>query len=274
MKQAEPHTHAGALIEERRLSGASVSRIMHPPNQRIDAHGHDWPVLIFCRVGGYCERAEHGAGALDGPGVVFQPAHRDHADDIGAHGLETLTLSFDPAWLSADARAALPDLITWLPVGAAVSAARALAQTWLDQDAEEETLRAQTERFVATAFGGRSAATPTPHWSTQASDLIEAGVSSAQSIASEIGLHPAWLARAYRAWRGEGIAETMRRRRVERASLFLRGGGASLAEIAYACGFCDQSHMNRAFRAVLGRTPLDVRREAALLRVFAAPVCA
>ena len=32
-------------------------------------------------------------------------------------------------------------------------------------------------------------------------------------------------------------------------------------EIAVAAGFCDQSHMNRCFRAVLGRTPLVVRGE-------------
>jgi AraC-like DNA-binding protein len=84
-----------------------------------------------------------------------------------------------------------------------------------------------------------------------------------------LSLHPAWLARAYRAWRGEGIAETVRRRLVERAVLKLRSGGASLADVAAECGFCDQSHMNRAFRSVLGRTPLEVRREAALLRPLA-----
>ena len=74
---------------------------------------------------------------------------------------------------------------------------------------------------------------------------------------------------AYRAWRGEGLAETARRLRVERAALLLRGSDAPLADIALAAGFCDQSHMNRAFRAVLDRTPLDVRLETALLQPLA-----
>jgi transcriptional regulator GlxA family with amidase domain len=82
-------------------------------------------------------------------------------------------------------------------------------------------------------------------------------------------LHPAWLARAYRAWRGEGLADTVRRRRVERGALLLRMSDTPLAEVAVACGFCDQSHMNRSFRAVLGRTPLDVRSEASLLAPLA-----
>jgi AraC family transcriptional regulator len=57
---------------------------------------------------------------------------------------------------------------------------------------------------------------------------------------------------------------------VERATALLRYGRNGLADIAIAAGFCDQSHMNRAFHAVLGRTPLEVRREAALLRPLAA----
>jgi transcriptional regulator GlxA family with amidase domain len=52
---------------------------------------------------------------------------------------------------------------------------------------------------------------------------------------------------------------------VERAALMLRGSDAPLAQVALECGFCDQSHMNRVFGAVLGRTPLEVRREADLL---------
>ena len=60
---------------------------------------------------------------------------------------------------------------------------------------------------------------------------------------------------------GEGVGETRRRRRVETASALLRNTRLPLAEVALAAGFCDQSHMNRCFAAVLGRTPLQVRRE-------------
>ena len=33
----------------------------------------------------------------------------------------------------------------------------------------------------------------------------------------------------------------------------------SLAQIATQAGFCDQSHMNRAFRRIVGRTPGKIR---------------
>lgn len=267
---ADQHTHAGAVVLQRELPGAYVSRIMHPPGQRIEAHRHDWPALILCRLGGYRETACHGVGELDGPGIVFQPARSDHADAIGSRGLETLTLTFDPAWLGLEARAALPDRIVWIPNGPAIAAMRVLADVWNDTDCGDADLQIATSQFVVATFASDSFAPPEPAWRDEVMAMIEEGVSSAQAMAPRLGLHPAWLARAYRAWRGEGIAETTRRRRVERASLLLRQSVAGLADVATDAGFCDQSHMNRAFRTVLHRTPLEVRREAFLVNALAA----
>lgn len=128
-------------------------------------------------------------------------------------------------------------------------------------------LSAATSRFLLAMFTNDETP-PRPVWA----DDAEAWLMHEERtglIANTLDRHPAWLARAYRAWRGEGLMETLRRRRVERATLQLRESAVGLAEIAAECGFCDQSHMNRVFRAVLGRTPLEVRREAALLAPLA-----
>jgi AraC family transcriptional regulator len=96
----------------------------------------------------------------------------------------------------------------------------------------------------------------------QVSDLLSvAEPPSTLDLARRLDLHPAWLARAYRHFSGEGLAETARRHRVEHASAMLRRSGLPLADIAHSAGFCDQSHMNRCFASVLGRTPAKVRTE-------------
>ena len=83
---------------------------------------------------------------------------------------------------------------------------------------------------------------------------------STADLTRRLDLHPAYVAQAYRIACGEGIGET--------SPAASRGGVRAtspdhlpLAEIAIAAGFCDQSHMNRCFSAVLGRTPLRVRQE-------------
>ena len=60
---------------------------------------------------------------------------------------------------------------------------------------------------------------------------------------------------------GEGLQETAARFRVKRATRLLRETGQAYASIAFEAGFCDQSHMNRTFRRVLGRSPAAVREE-------------
>jgi AraC family transcriptional regulator len=166
-------------------------------------------------------------------------------------------MSFDPAWLEPEARALLPDRSWSRAGGAAALGARKLASVWLQPRTNENDLRTATSRFLREAL---TAPRPNrPAWL----DDVEASLEGDDVAAPD--LHPAWLARAYRAWRGEGLAETARRRRVERAVQMLRVSTDPLAAVAADAGFCDQSHMNRCFNAVLGRTPLDVRREAGLL---------
>ena len=251
------HSYTGATVELRQTSGAALSRIMHPPGQRIEPHRHDWPVLAIYRLGGYREETDGASNVFDGPSVVFHPAGADHADEVGNAGLETVSMSFDAGWLEPEARALLPDRSWSRAGGAAALAARKLASVWLRPRTTEDDLRAATSRFFLEALAAPQPRRPT--WLAE----VEASIEDRRAVAPD--LHPAWLARAYRAWRGEGIAETARRRRVERAVQMLRVSSDPLAAIAAGAGFCDQSHMNRCFNAVLGRTPLDVRREASLL---------
>ena len=267
VRRASSHSYAGAVIEHCRLDGARVARIMHPPHQRIAPHEHDWPVLTLYRIGGYREVGESGEVEFDGPSVVFQPAGAAHADEIGAAGLETLAMTFDPDWLGPEARAALPERTCWRPGGAVAAASRKLAEVWLRGETSAREMSAATSRFLLAVFA-EAETLRRPAWADEAEAWLEREQRTG-AIAENLARHPAWLARAYRAWRGEGLMETLRRRRVERATLLLRERADGLADVAAACGFCDQSHMNRVFRAVLGRTPLEVRREAALVAPLA-----
>ena len=45
------------------------------------------------------------------------------------------------------------------------------------------------------------------------------------------------------------------RQRVERAKVLLKGGKMGIAEVAVACGFTHQSHLNRHFKRLTGVTP-------------------
>lgn len=252
----------GAEFEVRALGGATAVRVVHPGRQSIAEHRHDWPVVAFYRMGAYREFGEAGEIALCGPSVIFHPAGAPHADEIGDRGLETLAVEFDPAWLAVN----LPSRSCYWTGGEAVLGSHFLASLWLSGAAEEH-LRDATAQFLSRAFAAEPP--PRPAWLETLDASLDRTADTA-ALAERLELHPAWLARVYRTARGEGLHHTLRRRRVEDAVRLIRDGAVGLAEVAAAAGFCDQSHMNRAFQAVLGRTPGEVRTEAARLARFAA----
>ncbi|MGN6466447.1 MAG: helix-turn-helix domain-containing protein [Rhizobiaceae bacterium] len=92
----------------------------------------------------------------------------------------------------------------------------------------------------------------------RAKEIIDANIAgqvSLTELASECGLSPRHFARAFKQSVGVAPHHWMVRRRCDRAKDILRGSETSLADIALACGFADQSHFTRTFTRVFGISP-------------------
>ncbi len=93
---------------------------------------------------------------------------------------------------------------------------------------------------------------------------IEEGLGEPLSIAAlaqDCGLGVYAFARAFRAATGQPPHQFLIARRVERARTLLLDSDASIAEIAYACGFASQAHMTATFTARLGVSPGRLRAQ-------------
>ena len=76
-------------------------------------------------------------------------------------------------------------------------------------------------------------------------------------------LSPCHFSRSFKRGMGVGPQRYTVQRRVERAKALLRWGDESLASIAAAVGFADQSHLTAAFRRETGTTPGRFRANSA-----------
>ena len=104
---------------------------------------------------------------------------------------------------------------------------------------------------------------PPPAWLWRAQELLHARFDETvrlADVAREVAVHPAHLARAFRGQFGISVGGYVRRLRLDWAAAELERSGASLAEVALAAGFADQSHFTRAFRRYTGLTPGGYRR--------------
>jgi AraC-like DNA-binding protein len=77
---------------------------------------------------------------------------------------------------------------------------------------------------------------------------------SSRMLANLVGLSPWYLVRAFKRHQGVPPHRYQTMVRVNKARALLLAGGR-LAEVAAQTGFCDQSHLNRCFKSVLGISP-------------------
>jgi AraC family transcriptional regulator len=104
-----------------------------------------------------------------------------------------------------------------------------------------------------------------PPWLLRARDLAHARFREPlrlAELAQEAQVHPGHLARAFRRHFRTSLGSYVRGLRLEWAAGRLLGSEESLASIALAAGFADQSHLTRAFKRFTGVTPGGYRRRA------------
>ena len=96
-------------------------------------------------------------------------------------------------------------------------------------------------------------------------DFVEQNLSRDISIAelsADCRLSCSHFARAFQASLGMTPHQWMIKRRLERAKALMSRSDATLAEVAAACGFSDQSHLGRHFLRHFGTTPARWRLNA------------
>jgi AraC family transcriptional regulator len=84
---------------------------------------------------------------------------------------------------------------------------------------------------------------------------------SLSTLAEQIGFSAYHFARLFRRSTGESPHQFVLGQRIERAKILLGEADLSLAQVALASGFANQSHLTQAFKRYLGFTPAAYREE-------------
>lgn len=98
---------------------------------------------------------------------------------------------------------------------------------------------------------------------SKAVDFIEAHLDQSiglLAIADAAGLSVSHFARQFRAAVGQPPHQYLLQRRVENAKQRLGKTDATIAEIAFACGFANQEHLTRIFKRAFGVPPAAYRK--------------
>jgi AraC-like DNA-binding protein len=81
-----------------------------------------------------------------------------------------------------------------------------------------------------------------------------------RDLASLINMSMGQLSRVFKISVGVPPCHYIARRRVELACTMIRTTGETLSQVAVACGLCDQPHLCKLFRRIVGMSPSAWRR--------------
>jgi AraC-like DNA-binding protein len=102
-----------------------------------------------------------------------------------------------------------------------------------------------------------------PWQERRAKEILSAhidGELSIDAIARECKLSASYFTKAFKVSTGTSPYRWLIAHRIERAKDYLLGSELALTDIALTCGFCDQSHFNRVFQRIVGKSPGVWRR--------------
>ena len=259
----EPGVFLGRSLSSATLAGVTLTDIRYTSGAARHHHARAYFSLI--RRGTYEETFGRRMRVCRPGLLVFHPPGESHAQRLRTRSVRALNVELGPDWLARMHELGAP---IDQPMETADPEVVSLAARLLPSIASRGTLQVlQVESLIADVLGrlGGTCAPPTRHgpaWLRDVRDLVDANPAQPPrlaALAALAGVHPVYLAQAFRRSFGCSLGEYARRRRLDEARERLAEGLAPLAEIALDTGFADQSHFTRAFKRFTGVTPRQYR---------------
>jgi AraC family transcriptional regulator len=228
-----------------------------PTRLRLPPHFHRQATLNVVLDGEYSETIGRGSARTFGPAtMIAKPAGTVHSNQVGTASVECLVIEVPDESLSGS------DVLARRSAMIAKAGGRLRAELARRDDITPLVV----EALVLELLGELGEEAPPPgssrRWLDRVRDLLhdEPGPRALADLAREVGRHPIYLARAFRARFGTSVGEYARCLRVERARRLLHHRSLSLSEVAARAGYSDQSHLTRDFRRSFGQSPGSYRK--------------
>ena len=252
-------------LNKLKLSGLTLTETLHAPSSRMPAHVHDAASICLTLTGQGVEIIE-GARVVTEPGcVLMRGPNMMHADQYGAIPHRGFMIELEQKWLNTCSHfLRVFERHRHFP-GGLVSALT--LRIYRESRVKDSVAPVIVEGLMLEMLGHASrslikAPVRPPRWLAQARDLVHGRFNDSLNlveIAHTVGVHPTHLARTFKKHYRTTVGEYVRRLRLDWATRQLSETEDSIAEIASAAGFYDQSHFSHLFKQHTGFTPAEFR---------------
>jgi AraC family transcriptional regulator len=247
------------------MAGFFLNEAVFSPEFKVSKHSHSRACFCVAIAGGCTETYARKTRVYEPPTMEYLPAHEEHSLRVHRHGMRSFSVEFTSDWLK--------NLPATPILNASVLFKRGTLSTLLVRLYKEfkqpDELSPLVIEGLALEILGESSRVllnredrNLPRWLQHAEELVRARFAEPLGlsfVANIVGAHPVRLAREFNRRYGMPVGEYLRRLRVQYVTREPVQSDISLAEIASAAGFSDQSHMCRTFKRHTGLSPAKYR---------------
>ncbi len=252
--------HFGKVFHKCRIPTAIVTESLYRKSICLPEHSHELGFFTLIIDGHYSEIVKRKDVVYSPRTVVWRQADISHKDRIETNSSRFFFVEIERSFADKlNEHGTVPEhlsekngALTWLASRLRSEIANCFSGTPLI--AEGITLEMLGH---LTRTRGTSDRQP-PRWLVRVTERLNEEFSEPltnEELAVEAGVHPVHLASTFRRFYRQTIGEYVQQRRVERASSLLQDPEMPLCQIAFDCGFADQSHFTRVFKNQTGSTP-------------------
>jgi AraC family transcriptional regulator len=256
----------GRAIKSLTVSDFILTETAFDAHAQLPRHAHENSYFCFVLQGVYTERYGNREVVCRPSALTFRASCQTHEDLVHNADCRVFVMEIPPCWIDKLRADSLTLKSTSEFCGGALPrlCARLNREFHKTDSAAKLAIEGLALELLAEAARQPSGGIRTaPPWLRQAREMIVEHFPETLTltqIAAQVGVHPVYLATAFRQKFGVTIGEFVRKLRIEHACAELMKGDLSLAGIALQAGFVDQSHFSKVFKLYVGTTPSNYRR--------------
>lgn len=259
MLKLQTSTFLGVNAFSFNAAGIVISETIYREKVFEGWHCHENHHVSFIVQGGNVEqRRRREQEALPGNVLVYRSGEI-HRNVNTQHPSRNINLEIEEAFLS---RHGLSFNVQLNDPALRPSLLRTWKECRLNDSCSLPSVQASVLCLLASGPAKRSVSA-IPPWITRLRELLHdcwSETLSLQQLSDRLYVHPVTISKHFPRYFSCTLGEYMRRIKIDRSLSLIRQSGRPLTDIAYECGFSDQSHFTRTFKACTGMLPGEYQK--------------
>lgn len=222
-------------------------------------HSHEYPMISFVLYGTNQENRKRQSIERTAGSVNYYHSGELHQNIYNEFPSRHISLEIDPAFLKRyDYTEAQIERAVSLSEHPVFTFTQLLKEVNIEDEQSSNSVEMLFHSFIENSFALNEK--KIPEWMKTVHDILNdrwAENISLDELSRKADVHPTTISKYFKKYFQCTLGEYTRKLKINRSIEILNNSNNSFTEVAYQCGFSDQSHFTRVFKSLTGFLPKE-----------------